>query len=52
MAKRNKINMPSGGGGIVRYYDEYKSKLEISPQSVLVACAVLALLLIFARAFF
>lgn len=52
MGRRNKINVPSSQGGIVRYFDEYKSKLEISPQAVLVACFTLALLIIFARAFF
>lgn len=52
MGRRNKINVPSSQGGIVRYFDEYKSKLEISPQAVLVACFALALLIIFARAFF
>lgn len=25
----NKIQMPSGMGGLVRYFDDYKSKLEI-----------------------
>jgi preprotein translocase subunit Sec61beta len=25
----NKISMPSGIGGLVRYFDDYKSKIEI-----------------------
>jgi len=29
-----KINMPSGMGGLVRYFDDYKSKLNISPTVV------------------
>ena len=36
MAKDNKISMPSGIGGIVRYFDDYKSKIEIKPGHVLV----------------
>ncbi len=30
----NKINMPHSAGGIVRYFDDYKSKIEISPYLV------------------
>ncbi len=26
-----KIRMPSGMGGLVRYFDEYKSKIEFKP---------------------
>ena len=28
----NKIQMPSGIGGLVRYFDDYKSKIEIKAQ--------------------
>jgi preprotein translocase subunit Sec61beta len=28
------MQMPSSGGGLVRYYDEYKTKIEISPKTV------------------
>ncbi|MCX6709967.1 MAG: preprotein translocase subunit Sec61beta [Candidatus Woesearchaeota archaeon] len=31
-----KMRMPSSGGGIVRYSDEYKSKFEIKPGHVVV----------------
>lgn len=30
----DKIRMPSSGGGLIRYYDEYKSKIEIPPSYV------------------
>jgi preprotein translocase subunit Sec61beta len=36
MAKNDKINMPSGIGGLVRYFDEYKSKIVFKPGTVLV----------------
>ncbi len=35
-----KITMPSGMGGIVRYFDEYKSKIEISPVVVVVLIVI------------
>ena len=30
----DKIRMPSGMGGLVRYFDEYKSKIEFKPRTV------------------
>lgn len=27
----DKIQMPSSGGGLVRYFDDYKSKIEFKP---------------------
>ena len=29
------IKMPSGMGGLVRYFDDYKSKVEIKPEHVI-----------------
>ena len=40
MAK-NKITMPTSGAGITRYFDEYKSKIELKPG------LVVALILVF-----
>jgi len=31
----NKIRMPSGMGGLVRYFDEYKSKIEFKPGLII-----------------
>lgn len=31
-----RIRMPAGSGGIVRYFDEYKSKVQISPIAVII----------------
>jgi len=39
----NKINMPSGMGGLVRYFDEYRSKIEFRPGLVIVACILIIL---------
>ncbi len=48
MASDNKLHLPGGIGGLVRYDEEYKSKFMISPGQViafvvLIALAVLAL---------
>lgn len=39
----NRIEMPRGSGGIVRYFDDYKSKLEFSPYWVI---AVIVLIIV------
>lgn len=31
---QQKIQMPQSGGGLVRYFDNYHTKIEISPKSV------------------
>ncbi|MBU1203905.1 MAG: preprotein translocase subunit Sec61beta [Nanoarchaeota archaeon] len=31
----DKIRIPSGMGGLVRYFDDYKSKIMIKPEHVL-----------------
>ena len=32
----NRVQMPSSGGGLVRYFDDYKSKIEFKPEHVLI----------------
>jgi len=39
----NKINLPSSGGGLVRYFDDYKSKLEIKPMAVIITIVAVIL---------
>jgi preprotein translocase subunit Sec61beta len=46
MARDNKVNMPSGQGGLTRYFDEYSSKIEISPTAVIVLAVVIMIMII------
>ena len=46
MGKDDKIRMPSGQGGLTRYFDEYKSKIEISPGSVIVLSLIIMVIII------
>jgi len=32
-----KVSMPQSGGGLIRYFDEYKSKIEIDKKWIIVA---------------
>lgn len=49
MAKEKKITMPMTTAGLVRYFDEYKEKLQINPEYVLYFAAALALIEIMIR---
>ena len=40
----NRVQMPQSGGGIVRYFDEYKSKIELSPKIVIALIVFIAVL--------
>tara|TARA_Y100000310_G_C20326011_1_gene643025 strand:- start:403 stop:558 length:156 start_codon:yes stop_codon:yes gene_type:complete len=37
----DKVSMPQSGGGLIRYFDEYKSKIEIDKKWILIAIGVL-----------
>tara|TARA_Y100000310_G_C20530036_1_gene737956 strand:+ start:721 stop:876 length:156 start_codon:yes stop_codon:yes gene_type:complete len=32
---QDKIQMPQSGGGLVRYFDDYHTKIEIKPTTVI-----------------
>lgn len=42
----DKISLPSGTGGLIRYFDEYKSPFQIEPQTVVVICGAVIVLAI------
>jgi len=36
----DRINLPSGMGGLMRYFDEYKSKIQLKPEHIVVLIAI------------
>jgi len=44
MSSDNKIHMPSSMGGLVRYFDEYKSNLEFKPTGVIILIIIVIIL--------
>ena len=48
---QQKTQMPSSSGGLIRYFDNYKSKIEIKPGVVIVACVVVIVLLLLLQLF-
>ena len=43
---QDKVRMPSGIGGLVRYFDEYKSKIEFQPGHIITLCIVVIIIMI------
>lgn len=43
----SKIQMPSSGGGLVRYFDDYKTKFEIKPIYVIVVIVLIIIVEIY-----
>ena len=39
MAQEQRMMLPSSQGGLVRYFDEYKSKIRLKPGHVLILAA-------------
>ena len=44
---QDRISMPSGVGGLVRYFDEYKSKIKFKPGHVIILSVVVILIMLF-----
>lgn len=43
---QERITMPSGMGGLMRYFDEYKSRIRIKPGHIMVMCGVVIVIMI------
>ncbi len=48
---QNKIHLPSGTGGLVRYFDEYRSKITIQPVHVIVLIVLMIFVIILLHIF-
>ena len=44
---QDRISMPSGMGGLVRYFDEYKSKIKFKPGHIIVFCIIIMVIMLF-----
>ncbi|MBI2499237.1 preprotein translocase subunit Sec61beta [Candidatus Woesearchaeota archaeon] len=40
----NKIQLPQSGGGLVRYFEDYKSKLEFGPMTIVIIIVIVIVL--------
>ena len=46
MSRQDKIQMPSSGAGITRYFDDYKSKIEFKPEHVIILVVLVIIIVI------
>ena len=44
MARDNKISLPSSGGGLIRYFDEYRSKISYKPGHIIVLVVIIIII--------
>ena len=42
----DKVSMPSSGAGLTRYFDDYKSKIELKPEHILILIILVIIILI------
>lgn len=43
---QDRVSMPSGMGGLVRYFEEYHSKIRLKPGHVIVLSVVIIVIMI------
>jgi preprotein translocase subunit Sec61beta len=51
MARDNKINLPSSGAGLTRYFDDAQSSINITPQAVIMIILGVVVILLLLTSF-
>jgi preprotein translocase subunit Sec61beta len=51
MADKNRISMPASTAGLTRYFEDYRSKIELKPAYVLVLAVLIMIVLIVLNAY-
>ncbi len=46
MSKNDRVQMPSSGAGITRYFDDYKSKIEFKPEHVIILAILIIVIIV------
>ena len=47
----DKINVPAGFGGLVRYGEEYQSKIRLKPEHVIIFVVIVVIFVAFLKIF-
>ena len=47
----DRVSMPQGMGGLVRYFDEYKSKIKFKPGHIVILSIVVIIIMIFLHSY-
>ncbi len=48
---QERMRLPSGSGGLTRYFEDYKSNVQISPGHVIVITVIVALIILLLHQF-
>ncbi len=51
MADKNRVSMPASTAGLTRYFEDYRSKVEIKPAYVIVMAVVVMLIIVLLNAY-
>lgn len=51
MANNDKLSMPSSGGGLIRYFEDYKSKISLKPGHVIILVVAVMIIIILLHAY-
>ena len=46
-----RVNLPSGSGGLMRYFDEYHSKIRIKPGHIIILSVLIIVIMLFLYSF-
>jgi len=46
MSDKGKVKLPSSSGGIMQYYDEYSSKLHVTPIHVIILVIIVMVIVV------
>jgi preprotein translocase subunit Sec61beta len=46
MSRQDKVNLPSGMGGLTRYFDDYSSNIELKPGHIIILAVIVMVLVI------
>lgn len=51
MADKDRVSMPASTAGLTRYFEDYKSKIEIKPAYVIVIAVAVMLIIVLLNAY-
>lgn len=51
MSNKDRVSMPASSAGLTRYFEDYRSKIEIKPAYVIVMAVVVMLIVILLNAY-
>jgi len=51
MADKNRVSMPASTAGLTRYFEDYRSKIEIKPAYIIVLAVAVMLAIILLNAY-